>query len=378
METIKSKFDQILIHKDSKDSNLALRIQDIFPQDQIQFVDQAPELGRRQELSADEVLLSKRRLYVTPHKGQFFKRCPGARPGLSCCNYFVLNWGQQCDMDCSYCYLQSFLNLPRMVLYSNLDQAFLELDQMYKEIGNQKVRIGTGEVVDSLSLENLTQNAKQAALKFRDFPNWTLEFKTKSDQIEGLLEIEATKNIVVSWSINPQSIIESEEHLTASLDRRLQAARSCLDHGYQVAFHIDPMIWHPEWEKNYSELVYELSSRFSANEVNVISVGSLRYQPEQRHLMKERFGHKSWSVRGEMHLSRDGKLRYDQALRQKMYAQVFNGFKASSPDWRVFMCMESPETWLSVTEQSPHKNPKLTELFDPKVIQAHRKFELTT
>ena len=56
-------------------------------------------------------------------KVKFFKRCPGARPGLTCCNYFVLNLGVQCNMNCSYCYLQSFVNTPVMKVYANIERA---------------------------------------------------------------------------------------------------------------------------------------------------------------------------------------------------------------------------------------------------------------
>ena len=94
-----------------------------FPTDKIEWVSVRPFSGSRGELSAREYDRSKRNLYITPFLGSYFKRCPGAKPGLLCCNYFILNWGQQCDMNCSYCYLQSFINNPVMTLYSNLENA---------------------------------------------------------------------------------------------------------------------------------------------------------------------------------------------------------------------------------------------------------------
>ena len=113
------KFDQIFIHKDCWHSELSRRIQSLFPGDNIQMVTQRPFSGAQGLLSAREFDRSKRHLYVENFKGHFFKRCPGARPGLVCCNYFVLNLGLQCDMDCSYCYLQSFINTP---VFDNLCQ----------------------------------------------------------------------------------------------------------------------------------------------------------------------------------------------------------------------------------------------------------------
>src|ERR1700679_159533 len=151
-----SKFDRIFIDQRSVGSPLAERFVARFPADMISVVGERPFAGVKGELSAAEFDRSKRNLFLTPYSGQFFKRCPGSKPGLLCCNYFVLNWGQQCDMNCSYCYLQSFINSPVMTLYSNLDDAFSELRELFRSLPETKIRIGTGEVVDSLSLDPLT------------------------------------------------------------------------------------------------------------------------------------------------------------------------------------------------------------------------------
>lgn len=372
MEELKHKFSRIFIDKDSLGSPLALRVREIFPPEAIEIVEEQPLKERNGRLSAQEFGESKKMLYLTPFKGHFFKRCPGARPGLLCCNYFVLNLGQQCDMNCSYCYLQSFINNPVLTIYTNLDQALNELESMHRDLANSRIRVGTGEVIDSLSLDQLTLYSRTLIEAFRKFPQWTLEFKTKSAQVDQFLDCDHAKNVIVSWSVNPQFIVDAEEHGTASLEQRLQAALRCRERGFPVAFHIDPMIWHPDWKINYSDLVNKITSQFHPSDVAVISVGALRFQPEQKAMMRERFGMKSWVTRAEVHSGQDGKLRYDQALRREMFDHVLGLFKAAHRDWRVFLCMETPETWLSTTEQIPHRDPGLKDLFDPKVLHQHR------
>ncbi len=49
--------------------------------------------------------------------------------------------------------------------------------------------------------------------------NAILELKSKSKNIKYLLENEVPKNILCTWSLNPNVIVENEEHLSASLDR---------------------------------------------------------------------------------------------------------------------------------------------------------------
>tara|TARA_Y100001958_G_C21231347_1_gene557111 strand:+ start:196 stop:975 length:780 start_codon:yes stop_codon:yes gene_type:complete len=246
-----------------------------------------------------------------------------------------------------------------------LDQAIEELKTIGKDFSNQKLRVGTGETVDSLSLDELTLYSRKLINLFKDYPQWILEFKSKSDRVDQFLDCEHAGNVVVSWSVNPEAVISAEEHLTASLEQRLKAAEKCLKKEFQVAFHMDPMIYHENWQSNYAQLVDEITSRFQPEQVNVISIGALRFQPEQRHMMKERFSKDSWVNQSEVFRSRDGKLRYDSELRTEMYKYVLDRFQKHSKDWKIFLCMETPETWLGAEKSNPHGDEKLKELFKP-------------
>lgn len=371
MRELNNKFDRVYIHHDARGSRLAERALEVFSAEKIEWVNERPFPQSEGELSALEFARSKRHLYLTPFRGQFFKRCPGSKPGLACCNYFVLNLGLQCDMNCSYCYLQSFINSPVLTIYTNLEDALTELRAL--NLQDTSLRIGTGETVDSLSLDEFTLYSRRLIEFFREFPKWSLEFKTKSDKVEQFLDVEHGGNVIVSWSVNPQHVIEREEHLTAGLERRLSAARACLEKGFKIAFHIDPMIWHPEWEQSYASLVHEITARFKPEEIPYISIGALRFQPEQRAIMRERFGLNSYVTSAETYPSSDGKLRYDSALRQRMYKYIMNCFRERGPAWRLFMCMETPETWLASEYGTPFRNPNVHHLFDTSVLTAVRK-----
>ncbi len=361
------EFERIFIDRESLGSSVALRVHELFSAEKIEIVDGELPINRGGDLSATEFDRSKRLLHIRPFPGQFFKRCPGAtqKKVLACCNYHVLNLGQQCNFNCSYCYLQSYLNTRTMQIYSNIDQAIVELREMTADHGELPFRVGTGEVIDSLSLDPLTLYSRQLIEFFREFPKWTLEFKTKSDLVDQFLDCDHAGNVVVSWSINPSHIIESEEHGTARLHQRLSAARKCANRGFPIAFHIDPMIWFEDWKPHYESLVREVTDRFSAREINVISVGALRFQPSQRHLMRERFGMKSLVTSAEVFPSEGGKLRYDSRLRQEMFQFVVGKFKAVDPAYRIFFCMETPETWISAYDNTPMKVPGLQDLFRP-------------
>ncbi|PIS11946.1 MAG: hypothetical protein COT73_01170 [Bdellovibrio sp. CG10_big_fil_rev_8_21_14_0_10_47_8] len=359
-------FEKIYLDESSRNSELAQRLTEIFPSEKISWVKGLPSQDSG-PLSAKQFGQSKKQLYVKPFEGHFFKRCPGStqKKVLTCCNYYVLNLGQQCNMNCSYCYLQSYLNTPAMLMYSNIDQALQELEEMAAAHPDLPYRVGTGEVIDSLSLDPLTLYSRKLISFFRRYPKWTLEFKTKSDCVDQFLDCEHAGNVVVSWSINAPQVIDKEEHGTASFEQRLAAAKKCVDRGFPIAFHIDPLIYHPGWKQNYQTMMTRIQESFRPEQVHVLSVGALRFQPEQRHMMRERFGMDSWVTSAEMFPSEGGKWRYDQGLRQEMFDFIIQGFKSVDPRWRIFMCMETPESWISAYDKTPNQVPELKELFRP-------------
>ena len=369
-QKLTQQFESIYIERKSLTSQSAKRAFNIFPESRIHIIEDKSQLKNISNMSAEQFNKSKKNLLLCSFKGNFFKRCPGARPGLICCNYFVLNLGQHCEMDCSYCYLQDLINFPFVTIYTNIEDALDELSRMADgKMKNHKLRIGTGEITDSLSLDDISLHSVRLLDYFTKYPHWTLEFKTKSANIKNFVHKKHIGNIIVSWSLNPQYVIEKEEHGTAGLSERLNAGRLCRDKGFPIAFHLDPVIYHKEWKNNYSDMVQKITSLFQPKEVSHISLGALRFQPRQRHLMRERFGMRSLVTRGEYFKNTDGKLRYDSHLRQKMFHFIFSEFKKHSSDWNLFLCMENKESWLTVANNLPTKIDGTKTLFDLKSIR---------
>jgi spore photoproduct lyase len=360
----------VYINELSRESTLTQRILSLFPAEKIKWVNEEPFAKEQGLMSASQYARSKKNLYLTPFQGQFFKRCPGfsQKKAITCCHYYVLNLGLQCNMNCSYCYLQAYLNSPVLTVYTNLNDALAELQETATLNSQAPLRIGTGEVVDSLSLDPLTLYSHELIAFFNQYPHWSLELKTKSAAVEQFLDCEHKSNIIVSWSVNPQNIIESEEHGTASLDERLIAAEKCIAKGFPIAFHFDPVIYHPHWQENYATLIKEITSRFLPSQVNNITVGTLRFTPQQRHLMRERFGMKSLVTSAEVFPSESGKLRYDSQIRNSMFQFIVNSFKEHNPKWNISLCMETPETWIATYAKMPVQISELKEFYKPVIL----------
>ncbi len=314
--------------------------------------------------SADVFGTAKRRLVLARFKGSYLKKCPGISPGMVCCNYYIVNLLKNCIYDCSYCFLQEFLdNNPLLVAYVNVEDLLGELDEVLTAHPDRMFRVGTGELTDSLALEEWLPYSDRLIPFFNRRDNAVLELKTKSDQVAPLLQQPDPRNVIVSWSVNPPEIVEQEEKGTPSLARRLEAARRCRDHGYRIGLHFDPVILFPGWQAAYRDLVETVFDHLDPSSIEWISLGSFRYRSPLKRVIKER--HPSTRLfTGEHVPSKDGKYRYLRPLREEVYQTLRNLLQAVSPDLSVYLCMETREIWESVTGKLPRSDRRLDQFFD--------------
>ena len=301
---------------------------------------------------------AKDTILIHPYKGNFLHACPGS-DGMVCCHYFVINFGLNCSFDCSYCYLQSYLNIPMLTLFSNIEDMADQIKAKVQKNSKFHWRIGTGEYTDSLALDHLTELSKFLVPLFSELPNATLELKTKSNNIKNLTEIETPKNVVVSWSLNPDFIVNMVEKLTSTLDERLQAAKILQEKGFQIGFHLDPIIWYDQWEEDYERLIERIFDVIPAGSIRWVSMGTFRYSPNLKNIIRSRDGDLSLTNK-EMFPASDGKTRYLAPQRAQMYRRIRSMIREKDKEMFVYLCMETQSMWERVFGFIP-KNPNQIE-----------------
>ncbi len=343
---------EVIVERGSEESPIFRNLRKAFPQVPFTLVERPEWAAEAQGGPVDSMSRGKRRLWLTRHRGDFLKKCPGSE-GQVCCNYFVVNFASNCPMDCSYCYLQDYLaDNPALKVFSNVDDLIAEADRLLSRHRKFLFRIGTGEITDSLALEPYIGFCSEVIPFFAEQPNCLLELKTKSDRVESLLGFDPKGRVVVSWSMNPQRVIEKDEHQTASFDERLGAAYRCQEAGYKVGFHFDPMVEYPGWEEDYREMVEKIFAVIDSRRIAWLSMGVLRQTPGLKRIMRERFP-STQLLSGEQVLCPDGKMRYFQPLRVGMYRKMLGWIRRASPTVFVYLCMESREVWEQVFGFAP-------------------------
>ncbi len=315
--------------------------------------------------NSDPHASAKHTLILTRFPGQFLKACPGSGAEI-CCNYFVLNYASNCHMECTYCVLQSYLNHPALMIFTNVDDMFAEVAAKLGASSRSSFRVGTGEMADSLALDGLTGYSRLLVPFFARIPNGILELKTKSDQIANLEDLEHGGHTIVSWSLNSRAMCRSEELKTATFEARLAAARRCQEWGYRIGFHFDPLICYEGWERDYQSAVEETFRTVDPERVAWVSLGALRFTPQLRDILREKFP-KSRIPYGEFVPGHHGKLRYFRPIREAMYRKMREWILREAPGVFVYLCMETCLVWENSFGCTPRDTAELSEKMDSLV-----------
>jgi spore photoproduct lyase len=292
----------------------------------------------------------KMKITYTQQKGSFVKHCP-CTPDVIPCGYHNINLHTGCPFKCSYCILQAYLENPEPVYFTNFDDLERELVELART--GSYIRLGTGELSDSLAWDKETGYAVKLLALVEKFPKMIFEFKTKSIQIDSILSYpKKLKNVVMAWSLNPQEIIEREELLTPGLNERLESMAKAVASGYKIAIHFDPLILFNGWQEAYKHLVEEIAQTVTIADIAWWSMGALRFPYTLReHIFKHK---NSRLFEGELVKGHDGKYRYFKPLRLELFQYLKDQiFSIISPNVPLYLCMEDKEVWQEILPHLP-------------------------
>jgi len=270
-------------------------------------------------------------------------RCPVASPRTLCCNLQTLDAVDNCGYGCSYCSIQSFFDGKQI----SFDKGFAAKLKALELDSEKTYHIGTGQSSDSLMWGN-SHGVLDALIDFAwANPNVILELKTKSANVNHLLRSDAPKNILCTWSLNTPALIQHEEHGTASLEKRLNAARKVADAGFVVGFHFHPIVHYDQWQRDYRLVVEQLCGLFEPQEVALVSMGTLTYIKSVIREIRKR-GIASQILKMPM-VDSDGKQSYPDEIKRALFSHVYDSFADSwKSDVFFYLCMENQRFWKPV------------------------------
>ena len=336
------RFKRIYVEDGARNYPLAVAILQKLPQVEEEIIPNS------QGLANLEFRKAKRSLALMIKKGRAVKEFP---PGQkSARKELYIFAAQGCPYDCHYCYLQAYSQNPAPIIFVNTSDILKQIEEAIVEFRHQRPYFHAGELADALAFDPLTNFSKSLIDIFNNYPQATLELRTKSTEVENLLSTAHKQNIIPSWTFSPQEVVRLYETGTPSLEFRISAAKRCQEAGYLIGLRLDPIIRISNWQKAYGEMMEAIFSELDPEGIESACLGCFRYTRALEHIIRLRFP-EALLLLDEFVLSQDGKFRYFKPLRVRMYRYIIGLLKKRAPKLPISLCMETPEVQRRLAEE---------------------------
>ena len=347
MDTAKNfKPDIILLWDKAADSFESQRIINLFKDVEVTII-KNQKLNYFSSLPMSEALRNSKKILMVGKTSSFINLFNGdIGKNMRCFSYHkLIPLSNGCPYSCVYCYLAYVYRKYGAFIKINVNY-----DKMLKQINNiassnlHKVCFNFGEMLDSLALDHITNLTSLLVPLFKNLNNAYLMMLTKSCNTDNLLKIKPNPQVVVSWSLNPQTIIDKFEIGTASLDERINAAKQCQKYGYRIRFRIDPGIIYDNWKTDYESV---LKQTLTSTEPENITIGMLRLFKDHITLSKKTYNIKANSEIFDSlkEAAEDGKLRYNLKQRIEFYRFLIDIILSYNKKVSIGICRENKEIY---------------------------------
>lgn len=321
--------------------------------------DELPDfsMGSMIDWGKKTLLLGKVQRFISQQRGQAEHYCKGPRKLIAISN--------GCYFSCEYCFLQGTYRgrHPRIKFNLNWEKMLREIDADIEDrraLGTQVYHMGENQ--DSLGFDYLYPLTKILVPFFAE-REAKLLLLTKSDCADNLIGLDHNRHTIASWSMNSDYVTRHIEHGSASLQRRIEAAKKAQEAGYPLRLRFDPLLllgsneWKEgDWRKRYDRMMDRILSELRPER---ITLGSLRFHPSIKAASEQRFPDTILFDEGLLsrELDEDNRYRYRDEIRHKLYSHVIEGIKERAGDMEIGLCKETRDMWESAGLHLDKKRP---------------------
>lgn len=268
-----------------------------------------------------------------------------------------------CGLGCRACFLMLTHRVKRdplrHLLYDNLDSFVREAEKWLCDPSRRRQHtMGVGiDRSDSLLYEGIAPHVRNLAPLFADSKynplNNKLVLLTKTANtfyLEGIAP-EHRKNVVVSFSLNPESVADlwegkwpdTGERITPSIMERLEAAKFAQDLGFEVRVRVDPILTPINWKDTYASFVADVKRK--GINFRYWTLGTYREKNVQLDAWRDRWGlpPMEWQP-GDNEMEKDGTHRHLSVERRvQIYRAMTDVIQREFLTARVSLCKETHE-----------------------------------
>lgn len=249
--------------------------------------------------------------------------------------FYYTSCMMNCLFDCEYCYLKGMYPSANIVIFVNLEDIFAEVERMLQ---CHPMYLCVSYDTDLLALEQIIGYAGKWCDFAEKHENLQIEIRTKCVNQSFVRRIRQVPGVIYAFTLSPQAIIEAYEHHTPSLADRLSCAAEMIQAGCSVRLCFDPMIYLPEWERYYAEMLEQVYVAIDLGKIVDVSVGSFRIS--QDYLKKMRKQEPDSSVVWFPFQKENGFYHYPDQLMEQMECFLMERLEEKISKEKIFRWRE--------------------------------------
>jgi len=242
-----------------------------------------------------------------------------------------------CLYDCRYCFLQGMFRSANYLLFINYESFMSAIDRKLGEtVANKTVTFFSGYDCDSLALESMTGFTEAFLPFFRERPRALLELRTKSVNIQLLLNSEPFDNCITAFSFTPEEISEKTEDGVPPVKSRIKAMNRLAERGWPLGLRLDPLICHDGFKSTYRRLVNDIFTAVPAKAFHSVSLGPMRFPTAMFDTIAKLYP-ENRLLAGPLHRS-NGMVTYQKEVEEEMTQFCRSLLSEHLPTEKFFYC----------------------------------------
>lgn len=279
----------IYLEKQAKDLKQAQKILEKYKKSEIIFIDNYKNIFDKDYKN----LSVKKSLILAKLNSKAVTEAPSWY-GHTLSSFFFKTW-LNCVFDCSYCYLKWAFKNENIVLFVNyediknqISEKIFDLKKSFPEMTHWFYSWDYSDIIWTDYLSDFCENFIPF---FEDFwENIMMEIRTKSANIKPILNLWfIPKNTEISFSLNPQILIEKYEKWTSSLEKRVESINILLSKWYKVWLRFLPILPVKDWEKIYREFIEYIEKNIDMEKIYSSFASWLLYTKKDYNKMLQKY-----------------------------------------------------------------------------------------
>lgn len=190
-------------------------------------------------------------------------------------HFYYASMMMNCIYNCAYCYLQGLYPSANIVAFVNPEDYFPAVEEALPSY------VSISYDGDLLALEDIFGYGALWSDFARNHPDLTLELRTKSANFKAIAHVPPVDNMILSWTVSPQTIIDDYESGAPSLTSRIGSIKAAIEKGWPVRLCMDPILPVTGWESFMEEMLDQLAAAINPAQLYDISVGGFRMSEAQ-------------------------------------------------------------------------------------------------